>query len=621
MIRIQRHASLWTVLGILGLAPSTRLEARNSDQSDSAGPIAQEGFLKASNAEAFDAFGERVAISGDTLVVGTRFEGSSATGVNGNQANNSAIQSGAVYVFVRNGSTWMQQAYIKASNTGSSDMFHAVAIDGDTLVVGAPKEDSRATGINGDEGNNLAGNAGAAYVFVRNGGTWTQEAYLKASNTGFSDAFGEFVAISGNTIVVGATGEDGGSSGVNGPSNEEGNTTGAAYVFVRENGTWYQQAYLKASNPDDIDAFGRVAISGDTIAVSATGEDSRATGINGDQGDNSTLWAGAVYVFTRSAGVWSQEAYVKASNTDGGDSFGISLDLDGDTLVVGAYGEDSNATGVGGIQSNNDLQSAGAAYVFRRTQGVWAQEAYLKAPSPDAQDFFGTAVAVTGDLIAVSATHEDSSSTGVNGDPANDDLADSGATYLYERGPSGWQELAYVKASNPATTTYFGVDVAATQGAVLIGSHWENSIAQTSGAAYVFDVPMTQALQTVRSGVPPNPNAFLPSPTVGPLIGTSWNPSVDHSFFAPGALADFAAISLLGPLNVPMAWGTLLVAPPFQGPVLMSPSPGAGFNIPVPGMRSLLGQTAWTQAGSVSPGPSGIAIELTNSLDVVFGDS
>src|SRR6185436_3414152 len=138
-----------------------------------------------------DSFG-RVAVSGETVVVGAPAEGSNATGVNGNQSDNSATSSGAAYIFVRNGTNWSQQAYLKASNTGAGDAFGgSVAVSGDTVLVGAWGEDSDAIGVNGNQNNNNADRAGAAYVFVRSGTNWSQQAYLKASNTGAGDAFGD----------------------------------------------------------------------------------------------------------------------------------------------------------------------------------------------------------------------------------------------------------------------------------------------------------------------------------------------------------------------------------------------------------------------------------------------
>src|SRR5262249_44265265 len=139
------------------------------------------------------------------------------TGVDGDQADNSAPWSGAAYVFVRTGETWTQEAYLKASNTGSNDLFgQSVAISGDTLVIGAAGESSTATGVNGNQTDDAAASAGAAYVFARNGGSWIQEAYLKASNRGANDFFGYSVAISDDTVVVGAPQESSHATGING---------------------------------------------------------------------------------------------------------------------------------------------------------------------------------------------------------------------------------------------------------------------------------------------------------------------------------------------------------------------------------------------------------------------
>jgi hypothetical protein len=169
--------------------------------------LEQAVYGKASNAEAGDVFGISVALAGDTLAVGAYGEASGATG---GQADNSAINAGAVYVFVRTGATWTQQAYLKAPNTGAGDLFgYSVALSGDTLAIGAPNESSGATGVNPASGqaDNSAIQAGAVYVFVRTGTTWTQQAYLKASNTGAGDLFGWSVALSGDTLAVGAVGE------------------------------------------------------------------------------------------------------------------------------------------------------------------------------------------------------------------------------------------------------------------------------------------------------------------------------------------------------------------------------------------------------------------------------
>ncbi len=414
----------------------------------------QQAFLKASNSEANDWFGRSVAVSGNTLVVGAYGEDSNATGVNatlnggaGTQADNSSTVSGAAYVFTRSGGVWSQQAYLKASNSGPSNLFgSSVAISGETVVVGSEGENS---------------SSGAVYVFTRSGGLWSQQAYLNASSTGAVDSFGNSVAVSGDTLVVGAHGEDSNAIGVNaavsgGSGTQEDNSfgdSGAAYVFTRSAGLWSQQAYLKASNTGAGDYFGEsVAVSGDTVVVGARGERSNATGVNaavsggtGTQEDNSATWAGAAYIYTRSGGVWSQQAYLKASKTGAGDQFGRSVAVSGDAAVIGAPDEESNAIGVNaavsggmGTQSDNSARWSGAAYVFMRSGGVWSQQAYLKASNTGEDDRFGVAVAVSGDTVVVGANQEDGNATGVNaavsggtGTQADDSANYSGAAYTF----------------------------------------------------------------------------------------------------------------------------------------------------------------------------------------------
>jgi hypothetical protein len=461
----------------------------------------QQAYAKASNPEAGDTMGWSAAISGDTMVVGAPFESSNATGVDGNQTDNSAGSSGAVYVYTRTGETWSQQAYLKASNTESADQFGlSVAISGNTIVVGAIGEDSNATGINGNQGDNSAAASGAAYVFTRSGGTWSQQAYLKASNTGVGDVFGQSVAISGDTLVVGANSETSIATGVNGNQNDNSAIqAGAAYVFTRAGNAWSQQAYLKASNTDASDQFGFSAdISGDTIVVGAFGEDSNATGVNGNQADNSAGASGAAYVFTRSAGAWSQQAYLKASNTDPGDQFGLSVAISGDTIVAGANVEDSAATGVDGNGADNSANASGAAYVFNRSANTWSQQAYLKASNTGATDQFGPSVAISGDTVVVGARFEDSAAAGVNGNGADNSANGSGAAYVYTRSAGIWSQHAYLKASNTGGSDQFGWSAAISGDTIITGAIGEASNATgvngnqsdnsgfATGAAYAF---------------------------------------------------------------------------------------------------------------------------------------
>jgi len=200
---------------------------------------------------------------------------------------------------------------------------------------------------------------------VRNGTNWNQQAYLKASNTRTAAEFAGTVAISGDTLAVGAGAESSSATGVNGDqSDTNAPESGAAYVFVRAGTNWSQQAYLKASNAKAGDQFAKVAVSGDLVAVGAVSEPSKATGVNGDQTDHSAPIAGSAYVFVRTGTNWNQQAYLKPSNTRAYDEFSWSLAISGDTVVVGADGEFSNATGVNGDQSNTNAPVSGAAYVF-----------------------------------------------------------------------------------------------------------------------------------------------------------------------------------------------------------------------------------------------------------------
>ena len=492
-------------------APPAGLSAADWAQIKALIPPAQQAYLKASNTDAIDQYGWAVAVSGYTAVVGAIGESSAATGVNGDQNDDSASMSGAVYVYTRSGTTWSQQAYLKASNTGANDFFgHSVAITGDTIIVGAVYEDSNATGVNGNGNDNSADASGAAYVFIRSGTTWSQQAYLKASNTEAGDRFGYSVAIWGGTVVVGTPREDSNTTGVNGPQGDNSAVdSGAAYVFVRDGVTWTQQAYVKASNTGANDNFGNsVAIYGNTLAIGAYFEDSNATGVNGNQNDNSANDSGAAYVFTRSGTTWSQQAYLKASNTGASDYFGYEIAIHENTIVVGARYEDSNATGVNGNQGDNSAAESGAAYVFTRDGVTWTQQAYVKASNTGAGDQFGNSVAVSGDTLLVGAPREDSNATGVNGNQLDNSAINAGAAYVFTRSGTTWSQQAYVKASNTGADDFFGMSVAISNDTLIMGAYWEDSnatgvdgnqndnSASASGAAYVFLLKHTS---TIRS--------------------------------------------------------------------------------------------------------------------------
>ena len=268
---------------------------------------AQQSYLKASNAGAGDFFGIYLSLSGagDTLAVGAFFERSALAS---DPADDTLANAGAAYVFQRNAGAWSQQAYLKAPSPKAQDRFGVSVIlsgDGNTLAVGMDGDSSNYTGtfVVPPPSNTLALNSGAVFVFIRAGGVWQSQAYLKASNTRTPHRFGNNLAMSsdGNTLVVPSYRDDSNARGFNGdPANTAAADAGAVLVFRRSAGTWAQQAYLKAPNTGAGDRFGgRVAISGDgtTLAVGASTEDSGSTGIGGNQSDESSANAGAVYLY------------------------------------------------------------------------------------------------------------------------------------------------------------------------------------------------------------------------------------------------------------------------------------------------------------------------------------
>jgi hypothetical protein len=296
-----------------------------------------------------DDFGRVVALQGDTLVATAWYESSAATGVDGDPLDNSAGHSGAAYVFERSGGVWAQSAYLKASNTGTSDIFGcSMAFDGDTIAIGARREDSADQGTDGLGEDEDAQESGAVYIFERFEGSWLQTAYLKSSNSEAGDDFGYSVALSGDTLVVSGRLED--SRVGAGELDNSAQDSGAVYVFDRVGTEWVQTAFLKASNADASDRFGsRVALSGNILAVSATMEAGP---------DESSSGSGAVYLFEREGSAWHEILYFKAPNAAQDDNFGIGLAIDDQTLAVGAIGEDSHPDGP-------SADASGAAYVFR----------------------------------------------------------------------------------------------------------------------------------------------------------------------------------------------------------------------------------------------------------------
>ncbi|HJK98392.1 MAG TPA: hypothetical protein RMF84_14270, partial [Polyangiaceae bacterium LLY-WYZ-14_1] len=480
-----------------------------------------DGYLKASNSGREDHFGYAVAVSGDTLAVGAPQESSNSTGVNGDEDNNDAVRSGAVYVFTRSGGRWSQQAYVKASNTGSrtfeGDAFGAaIALDGDTLVVGAPGEESIATGVNGDQDDNTSRDHGAAYVFVRSGTTWTQQAYLKASNTsdvfaGFGgDGFGSTVAIQGDTVVVGAFLEDGGSPGIDGDdANDDVRDSGAVYVFTRSTlGRWAQSAYIKSSDPGEQDYFGAaVALDGRALVVGAPGDDrTRESG-------------GAAYVFERSGGSWAEVDVLESSVE--GLFFGATVAIDGGRIAVGQ--RDTRRPDGSPVFFNR----IGRVVLFERASAgpdPWLESATLQSPFVEdslrgAYNEFGfnssviegerashTTLVLDGDLLIVGDTFDRFGSGGLNGSRTAE-LDRAGSVFVFRLVEGVWEETAFIKASNVDAGDRFGV-VAYDRGTLAIGAIWEDSAATGVGGSQSNDsLPGAGAVYVRRVQLPEPPES------------------------------------------------------------------------------------------------------------------
>jgi hypothetical protein len=438
------------------LFSTTPVEARDEDVNRF---VSEAVYLKTPHQQSTENFGQGVAISGNTAVV-------------------AALGGGVIHVFENRAGVWTHHAHLSTGEESYTDVAR-VAISGDIIVVGAPLDDSAATGVNGNDDDHSAIAAGAAYIFERGAGGWRKTAYLKASNTKAFDRFGSSVAVSGNTVIVGADNE--GAIPISTPPHLS--SAGAAYVFSKSGGLWSEQAYLKPSDAASVGFGYSVAISGDTVIVGAI--------------DLAFLTSpGSAFVFSRGPGGWQEQAHLKGANAGGFDGFGFSVGASADTLVVGAAFGD---------------RGSGAAHVFARGPGGWQRQARLKASNATQQDFFGKTVAISGDTIVVGAPFESSAATGIDGIEANNGAENSGASYIFRRRDDRWSQLAYVKASNAEEGDQFGCSVSISGGHVVVGAlrdgHKEDFNQIAPGAAYIFRVlPPRGELAIVRS-----PNPFEPT--------------------------------------------------------------------------------------------------------------
>ncbi len=394
------------------------------DDTDAVYPLAvdpliwvQQQKLLASNGAAGDLFGNAVALAGDTAVIGA---------FNDDQQ---AQNAGAAYVFVRQGGVWTQEAKLVAQDAAADAHFgQAVAISGTTVLVGAFNDDDKGAG------------SGSAYVFVRQGNVWTQQAKLVAMDGVAFDSFGMAVSLVGDTAVVGAPYGDGAAV-----------DSGTAYVFDRNGTTWTQQAKIAPADGLAYDDFGAsVSLSSNTLLIGADSHDMNAPD------------SGAAYIYLRTGNTWNLEAKVAPGDGADSDYFGWASVLSGDTALIGAYGDDDKGS------------DAGSAYVYVRNGGVWTQQAKLLAADGSAGDVYGVSVALSGDTALVGATFDDPK--GVN----------SGSAYIYQRNGSVWTEYSKIVPSDGAATDWFTYSVALSGDTALVGARYDDDKGSDAGSAYVF---------------------------------------------------------------------------------------------------------------------------------------
>lgn len=390
-----------------------------------------------------DELGTSVAVWTNTAVVGAPNDDTAA-----------GVDAGSVHVYSWNGMLWTEQAVLTASDAAEGDLFgSSVAIHKDTIVVGAP---SRA------KGSDLS--AGAAYVFVRTGTTWTQQGLLTASNSAAFDFLGIAVAVSKDTAALGALNNVGLEA-----------DAGSVYVFERSGTSWSQADQLTASDGQYNDQMGRcVAIDGDTIATGAQGDDN-ASGTN----------AGAAYVFRKTGSSWSQETKLTAPDATAQDMFGISVSLSRDSVIVGAYRDD--------LPSGIDR---GSAHVFLRTGTTWSHQQKLTIRSSFFPTYSGQAVAISGD-VAIVGSHLEDSGHGFS----------SGVAYLFRRTGAKWEQDRRLVAPDGRFSDGLGISTAVSADTIVLVGAYRTDLGAVAnaGAAYSFPICRRERPKGDGRGVPVPP--------------------------------------------------------------------------------------------------------------------
>lgn len=381
----------------------------------------QEARRPAADGSAQDLLGYSMAISGDTVVAGAPLD--TVSGISG---------AGSAYVFIRSGSSWNQQAKLVANDPAADTMFGcAVSISGDTAAIGACRHD---------------GQRGAVYVFVRSGGAWTQQQKLMASDAAAMDLLGTSVSVNGNTLVAGAPGDE--------------SSRGAAYVFTRAGTVWTEQQKLTASDAAVNNVFGNaLSVDDNSIAVGASG---------GGLGDTNR---GAAYIFTRSGSVWSQQQKLTSAGPSGA-AFGVAIAIKGETVLIGACDDSLSGPATG----------EGSAYVFTRAAGVWTEQQKLTALDAAPFDSFGSSVALYGDVAVIGTPHDTVSH------------AAQGSAYVYVRSRDTWTQQQKIVATDPRADDLFGTGVGVDGDKVVVGTPNADLGARSQnapealnqGAAYFF---------------------------------------------------------------------------------------------------------------------------------------
>ena len=400
--------------------------------ANAATPTSEEvAKLIANDAAASDYLGYTAAVDGDTAVVGAYGD------------DDLGSESGSAYVFTRNSSgDWSLQQKLTASDGASNDRFGwVVAIDGDTVVVGNESWDF------------FNPPPGAAYVFTRNSsGVWSEQQKLTAYDGAAGDHFGEAVSVNGNTIVIGAYGDDDGVTG-----------SGSAYVYTSDSaGNWSLQQKLNASNGAANGGFGRwLDVEGNTVVIAASKFDNSGTVVD----------TGSGYVFSRdSSGIWSEQQSLLPNDPASNSAYGSSVAISGDNIVIGAWGDDQTDV------------NAGAAYVFsKNSAGIWNQQQKLVASDATAGDYFGMSVDIDGNNLVVGAYGDDANKT------------DAGSVYAFTKNSAGiWTETAKLLASDGQRYDYMASatrSVGITSTTVIAGARLDDTSAGTNtGSAYVFEL-------------------------------------------------------------------------------------------------------------------------------------